>query len=148
MVDPGHEPRDPVLCLWYDGPAEEAARFSAQTVPDSQVLSVQRAPSDYPSGRAAYVLVVQFRVFELPWIGLTGGPAFRPNEAFLFQVATVDQQETDRYWSAIADNGGLASACGWRKGRWGCRGRSRRAFDAMVRMGKFGIAAIGAAIRR
>jgi predicted 3-demethylubiquinone-9 3-methyltransferase (glyoxalase superfamily) len=152
------------LCLWYDGSAEEAARFYAETFPNSHVGAVQRAPSDYPSGKAGDALVVHFTVLGLPCIGLNGGPAFKPNEAFSFQVATNDQVETDRYWSAIVGNGGQASACGWCKDKWGVSwqitprvltdamaaggDKAKRAFDAMMQMGKIDVAAIEAAIRR
>jgi predicted 3-demethylubiquinone-9 3-methyltransferase (glyoxalase superfamily) len=152
------------LCLWYDGAAEEAARFYAQTFPNSRVGAVHRAPSDYPSGKAGDVLVVHFTVLGLPCIGLNGGPAFRPNEAFSFQVATDDQEQTDRYWNAIVGNGGEASACGWCKDKWGVSWQitprvltdamaaggdtAKRAFDAMMQMGKIDVAAIEAAIRR
>lgn len=151
------------LCLWYDGAAEDAAHFYARTFPDSHVGPVQRAPSDFPSGKAGDVLVVQFTVLGLPCIGLNGGPAFKPNEAFSFQVATDDQAQTDRYWDAIVGHGGQASACGWCKDAWGiswqitprvltdamARGGdpARRAFNAMMQMSKIEVAAIEAAIR-
>jgi len=151
------------LCLWYDRSAEEAARFYAATFPNSQVGAVERAPSDYPSGKAGDVLVVHFTVLGLPCIGLNGGPAFKPNEAFSLQVATRDQEETDRYWNAIVGHGGQASACGWCKDKWGVSwqitprvltdamaaggDRAKRAFAAMMQMGKIDVAAIEAAIR-
>ncbi|WP_127996266.1 VOC family protein [Piscinibacter defluvii] len=154
---------DVTLCLWYDRSAEEAARFYAQTFPDSRVGAVHRAPSDYPSGKAGDVLVVHFTVLGLPCIGLNGGPAIRPNEAFSFQVATDDQAQTDRYWNAIVDNGGQESACGWCKDRWGISwqitprvlteamaaggDRARRAFEAMMDMRKIDVATIEAAVR-
>jgi len=151
------------LCLWYDRSAEEAARFYAATFPNSQVGAVERAPSDYPSGKAGDVLVLHFTVLGLPCIGLNGGPAFKPNEAFSLQVATRDQEETDRYWNAIVGHGGQASACGWCKDKWGVSwqitprvltdamaaggDRAKRAFAAMMQMGKIDVAAIEAAIR-
>ena len=107
------------ICLWYDKDAEAAARFYAETFPDSAVGAVHRAPSDYPSGKAGDVLTVEFRVAGIPCLGLNGGPAFKHNEAFSFQIATDDQEETDRYWNAIVGNGGQESACGWCKDRWG-----------------------------
>jgi predicted 3-demethylubiquinone-9 3-methyltransferase (glyoxalase superfamily) len=91
--------------------AEAAARFYAETFPDSAVNAVHRAPSDYPSGKQGDVLTVEFTVAGIPCLGLNGGPAFKHNEAFSFQVATDDQQETDRYWNAIVGNGGQESAC-------------------------------------
>jgi predicted 3-demethylubiquinone-9 3-methyltransferase (glyoxalase superfamily) len=111
------------ICLWYDGTAEEAANFYAKTFPDSAVQRVYRAPSDYPSGKKGDVLTVDFTVAGIACMGLNGGPAFRHSEAFSFQIATDDQQETDRLWNAIVGNGGQESECGWCKDR---RPRSRR----------------------
>jgi len=152
------------ICLWYDRDAEEAARFYASTFSDSAVGAIHRAPSDYPSGKAGDVLTVQFTVLGIPCLGLNGGPAFKHTEAFSFQVATDDQAETDRLWNAIVDNGGQASACGWCKDRWGLswqitprvltdalghpdRAAAKRAFEAMMEMGKIDIAAIEKALR-
>ena len=151
------------ICLWYDKDAEEAARFYAATFPDSAVSAVHRAPGDYPSGKQGDVLTVNFTVLGVPCIGLNGGPMFQHSEAFSFQVATDDQAETDRYWNAIVDNGGKPSACGWCKDRWGVSWQitpralseamaaggheAKRAFDAMMKMGKIDVAAIEAARR-
>ena len=151
------------LCLWYNKTAEEAARFYAQTFPNSHVVGVHRAPADYPSGKAGDVLTVNFTVLGLPCVGLNGGPEFTPNEAFSFQILTADQEETDRYWNAIVNNGGQESACGWCKDRWGLSwqitprvltdalaaggGEARRAFAAMMPMKKIDIATIEAARR-
>jgi predicted 3-demethylubiquinone-9 3-methyltransferase (glyoxalase superfamily) len=152
------------ICLWYDGTAEEAARFYAETFPDSSVKAVHRAPGDFPSGHQGDVLTVEFTVMGIPCLGLNGGPAFKHNEAFSFQVATDDQAETDRLWEAIIGNGGQASACGWCKDKWGLswqitpraltaaitdpdRVAAKRAFDAMMGMTKIDIAAIEAARR-
>ena len=150
------------ICLWYDKDAEAAARFYADTFPDSAVNSVHRAPADYPSGKAGDVLTVDFTVCGIPCLGLNGGPAFSPNEAFSFQIATDDQEETDRYWNAIVGNGGQESACGWCKDRWGVSWQitpralidgladpdpaaSKRVLEAMMGMKKIDIAAIEAA---
>ena len=151
------------ICLWYDKDAEAAARFYAATFPNSPVGAVQRAPSDFPSGKKGDVLTVEFTVLGIPCIGLNGGPAFRQSEAFSFQIATEDQEETDRYWNAIVGNGGEESACGWCKDRWGLSWQitprilteamaaggetARRAFDAMMEMRKIDVAAIAAALR-
>ena len=151
------------ICLWYDKDAEAAARFYAETFPNSTVGGVQRAPGDYPSGKKGDVLMVEFTVVGVPCIGLNGGPAFKHNEAFSFQIATDDQQETDRYWNAIVGNGGQESACGWCKDRWGISWQitprvltealaaggdeAKRAFDAMMGMKKIDVAAIKAARR-
>jgi predicted 3-demethylubiquinone-9 3-methyltransferase (glyoxalase superfamily) len=151
------------ICLWYDKDAEAAARFYAETFPDSAVGAVHRAPSDYPSGKEGDVLTVEFTVAGVPCIGLNGGPAFKHNEAFSFQIATDDQHETDRYWNAIVGNGGQESACGWCKDKWGISWQitprvltetmaaggdeAKRAFDAMLGMKKIDVAAIEAARR-
>ena len=151
------------ICLWYDKDAETAARFYAETFPNSSVSAVHRAPSDYPSGKAGDVLTVDFKVAGIPCLGLNGGPAFKHNEAFSFQIATDDQQETDRYWNAIVGNGGQESACGWCKDKWGVSwqitprvlteamaaggAEAKRAFDAMMDMKKIDVAAIEAARR-
>mgnify|MGYP001025095942 FL=1 len=100
------------ICLWYDGTALDAARFYAQTFPDSAVQAVHKAPGDYPAGKQGEVLTVEFTVMGIPCLGLNGGAAFRHSEAFSFQVATDDQAETDRLWNAIVGNGGQESACG------------------------------------
>ena len=157
------KPAKNTICLWYDRDAEDAARFYAATFPDSSVGAVHRAPGDYPDGKQGDVLTVEFTVMGIPCIGLNGGPAFKQSEAFSFQVATVDQAETDRYWNAIIDNGGQASACGWCKDRWGISWQitprvlgdamaaggepARRAFLAMMGMQKIDVAAIEAARR-
>jgi len=149
------------ICLWYDKDAEAAARFYAETFPDSAVGAVHRAPSDYPSGKKGDVLTVEFTVAGVPCLGLNGGPAFKHNEAFSFQIATDDQHETDRYWNAIVGNGGQESACGWCKDKWGVSWQitprvltealaaggdeAKRAFDAMMTMKKIDVAAIKAA---
>jgi predicted 3-demethylubiquinone-9 3-methyltransferase (glyoxalase superfamily) len=151
------------ICLWYNGGAEDAARFYAATFPDSSVGAVHRAPADFPSGKKGDVLTVEFNVLGIPCLGLNGGPAFKQTEAFSFQVATDDQVETDRYWNAIVGNGGQESACGWCKDRWGlswqitprvltealARGGevAKRAFEAMMTMRKIEVAAIDAAMR-
>jgi predicted 3-demethylubiquinone-9 3-methyltransferase (glyoxalase superfamily) len=107
------------ICLWYDGAALDAARFYADTFPDSAVGSIHRAPGDYPDGKQGDILTVEFTVMGIPCLGLNGGPLFKHNEAFSFQVATDDQAETDRLWNAIINNGGRESQCGWCKDKWG-----------------------------
>ena len=152
------------ICIWYDKDAEAAARFYAKTFPDSAVSAIHRAPSDYPSGKKGDVLTVEFTVAGVPCLGLNGGPMFKHTEAFSFQIATDDQDETDRYWNAIVGNGGQESECGWCKDKWGLswqitpvalinaftdpdRVAAKRAFDAMMTMRKIDIATIEAAHR-
>ena len=151
-------------CLWYDGTAEEAANFYASTFPDSTVTAINRAPTDYPSGKAGDVLTVEFTVCGMPCLGLNGGSHFKPNEAVSFQVYTDDQAETDRYWNAIIDNDGAPSDCGWCKDKWGFswqitprvlmeattssdRAAAKRAMEAMMTMQKIDIATIEAAFK-
>lgn len=152
------------ICLWFDNDAEAAARFYAETFPDSEVKAVHRAPGEYPSGKEGDVLTVEFTVLGIPCLGLNGGPVFKHSKAFSFQIATQDQAETDRYWNAIVGNGGQESECGWCKDRWGIswqitpvtltkaytspdRAAAKRAFDAMMTMKKIDIATIEAAVR-
>lgn len=152
------------ICLWYNGDALDAANFYAKTFPDSKVTAVHRAPGDYPAGKEGDVLTVEFTVAGIPCIGLNGGPEMKHSEAFSFQIATDDQEETDRLWDAIVSNGGQESVCGWCKDKWGLswqitprvltaaytgtdRAAAKRAFDAMMTMGKINIAKIEAALR-
>ena len=107
------------ICLWYDTEAEDAARFYAETFPDSAVTGVTLAPSDSPAAKAGDVLTVNFTVLGIPCLGLNGGTTYRHSEAFSFQISTEDQAETDHYWNAIVENGGEESACGWCRDRWG-----------------------------
>jgi predicted 3-demethylubiquinone-9 3-methyltransferase (glyoxalase superfamily) len=88
------------ICLWFDKDAHEAARFYAATFPNSEVTAVRKAPSDFPGGKEGDVLTVEFTVVGIPCIGLNGGPEFKHSEAFSFQIATDNQEETDRYWNA------------------------------------------------
>ena len=156
-------PAKNTICLWYDGTALDAATFYAETFPDSAVTAVHHAPGDYPDGKQGDVLTVEFTVMGIPCLGLNGGPAFKHDEAFSFQVATDDQAETDRLWNAIVKNGGQESACGWCKDRWGVSWQitprtlidamaaggdeARRAFEAMMEMKKIDVAAIEKARR-
>jgi len=152
------------ICLWYDGDAEAASRFYSETFPDSRVDAVHKAPGDYPSGKEGSVITVDFTVMGIHCIGLNGGPMFKHSEAFSFQVATETQEETDRYWNAIVDNGGEESQCGWCKDKWGLSWQitpialtegvtdpdpavAKRVFNAMMTMKKIDIATIEAARR-
>lgn len=153
---------DVTLCLWYDKDAEDAARFYAATFPDSAIGAVRRAPSDNPSTKEGDVITVDFTVLGLKCVGLNGGPAFKPNEAFSFMVSTDSQEETDRYWNAVVNHGGEESACGWCKDKWGHSWQitprvltdamaeggevAKRAFEAMMTMRKIDHAAIEAAV--
>lgn len=152
------------ICLWYVRAAEDAANFYARTLPESSVGAVHRAPADFPGGKKGDVLAVAFTVARVRCIGLNGGPAFKHNEAFSFQIATDDQAETDRLWNAIVGNGGQESACGWCKDKWGLSCQitpraltdcmadpdpavAKRVFEAMMKMKKIDVAVIEAARR-
>lgn len=156
--------RNIAVCLWFDGNAEEAANFYARTFPDSHVDAVHRAPGDYPAGEEGNVLLVEFTVLGMPFLGLNGGPRFKFDEAVSFQVYTADQAETDRLWNAIVGSGGAESECGWCKDKYGLSWQitpralmdafsdpdpaaSKRAFEAMMTMKKIDIATIEAARR-
>src|SRR5262249_38513841 len=141
-----------IICLWFDKDAQDAARFYAETFPKSEVTAVHKAPSDYPGGKKGDVLTVEFNVVGIPCLGLNGGPAFKHNESVSFQIATDNQEETDRYWNAIVGNGGEERQCGWCKDRWGLFWQitprtltdamtaggeeAKRAFQAMLSMKK------------
>ncbi len=152
------------VCLWFDTAAEEAARFYAATFPDSSLGEIMRAPGDYPSGKHGDVLTVTLTICGIPYVLLNGGSAFAPDEAYSLQIHTDSQEETDRLWNAIVADGGKESACGWCKDKWGVswqitprvltsalaatdRDAVRRAFDAMMTMGKIDVAKIEAAAR-
>ena len=149
--------------LWFDGNAEEAANFYVSLLPHSHIDGIMRSPADSPGGPEGYAVVVDFTLAGQKFAGLNGGPNFKPNEAVSFQIETRDQEETDRLWNAIVGNGGEASECGWCQDRWGISwqitprtlteamaaggAEAKRAFEAMLTMGKIDVAKIDAARR-
>jgi 2-polyprenyl-6-hydroxyphenyl methylase/3-demethylubiquinone-9 3-methyltransferase len=152
------------ICLWFNRDALVAAEFYAATFPDSAVTAVHRAPGDYPAGKEGDVLTVEFTVAGIPCLGLNGGPGATHSQAFSFQIATDDQEETDRLWNAIVQNGGQENVCGWCQDKWGLSWQitprvlsegiadpdpavAKRVFERMMTMGKIDIAGIEAARR-
>ena len=145
-------------CLWFDGNAEEAAKFYVSVFPNSHLDAVHRAPSDYPSGRAGDVLIVEFRLMDQPFTALNGGPHFQFNEAISFQIPVQTQAEADRFANALSAVP-EAEQCGWVKDRFGLSwqivprqlmrliadadaARAKRAFEAMMQMKRIDIAAL------
>ena len=154
--------RKMATCLWFDrGKAREAAEFYASVFPDSRVGEGHASAADNPSAKEGEELIVEFTVLGQAFIGLNGGPNFKPSQAVSFMVLTENQEETDRYWNAIVGNGGQESACGWCKDRWGLSwqitpraltdalaaggAEAKRAFEAMMGMKKIDVAKIEAA---
>lgn len=151
------------ICIMFDKGAEEAAQFYAKTFPNSSVGKIHKAPTDYPSGKAGDILTVEFVVMGISCAGVNGGSYFKHSEAFSFQISTNNQEETDKYWNAIVNNGGQESMCGWCKDKWGISWQitprtltdavaiggeeAKRAFSAMMKMKKIDVAAIDAARR-
>ena len=148
--------------LWFDGQAEEAARFYVALLPDSRIERVTRSPADTPSGPAGMVLTVEFTLAGTRFMGLNGGPQFPFTEAVSFQIACRDQAEVDQLWTALCD-GGSEHQCGWLKDRWGLSwqvvptrlhellgdpdpDRAGRAMQAMLGMKKLDIAALERAV--
>ena len=143
-------------CLWFDGKAEEAAKFYTSLFPNSRIDKINRSPADTPSGPAGMVLTVDFTVAGQPFIGLNGGPDFKFNEAVSFSIDCEDQAEVDKYWDALTAGGGEPSVCGWLKDRFGLswqvvprqlveymaspdREAAKRATEAMLQMTKIDV---------
>jgi predicted 3-demethylubiquinone-9 3-methyltransferase (glyoxalase superfamily) len=143
-------------CLWYNGEAEEAAKFYVSLLPDSKIETVQRNTVDSPAGKAGSVLVVEFTLAGQRFMALNGGIRMEYTHAVSFKIDCADQAEVDRLWEALTANGGQADRCGWLRDRYGVswqivptalpkylggpdRAGAQRAMQAMLSMGKLDI---------
>ncbi len=146
-------------CLWFNGEAEEAAKFYVSLLPDSCIEHIQRNATDSPAGKAGSVLVVQFTLAGQAYLALNGGKRFEYTPAISFMIDCADQAEVDRLWDRLSADGGSAQQCGWLKDRYGVswqivpsalpkllggpdRAGAQRAMQAMLRMHKLDIAAL------
>ena len=151
-----------ITCLWFNGQAREAANFYTKIFPDSSVQGNWIAPTDTPGNAQGEEVVVNFRIFGQPFIGLNGGPQFKHCEAVSFQIPCADQEEIDKYWELLISNGGSESQCGWLKDKFGVSWQvtspvmgqylggsdidgAQRATKAMLEMKKIDLAAMQAA---
>jgi Uncharacterized protein conserved in bacteria len=155
-------------CLWYDGDAEEAARFYVSIFKNGKITSVTHFPpvgQEVHGRKAGSVMTVDFTLNGVPFTALNGGPLFKFTEAVSMQVLCRTQAEIDYYWEALRAGGDpKAQQCGWLKDRFGLswqvapRGmvklmgdpRSKggqRAFAAMMEMSRIDIAALKAAAK-
>jgi len=151
-------------CLWFDGQAEEAARFYTSLLPDSHIDMIEKAPADFPSGKKGEVLSVAFTLMGRSFTGLNGGPLFKFNEAVSFQIPCKDQSEVDKYWKALSSVP-QAEACGWCKDRYGLSWqivptrlyqllsqpdakKAQHVMEAMLKMKKLDLAALEQASRQ
>ena len=150
--------------LWFDGQAREAANFYTSIFPDSSVADNWIAPTDTPGNKQGEEIVVNFRIFGRPFIGLNGGPQFPHSEAISFQIPCSDQAEIDKYWEILIADGGQESQCGWCKDKFGVSWQvtspemgkyiggpdpegAKRAVAAMLEMTKIDLASLAAAYR-
>ena len=146
-------------CLWFDGEAEEAAKFYVSLLPDSRIEKVQKNPVDSPAGKAGTVLLVEFTLAGQRFMALNGGTRFEYTHAVSFKIDCADQAEVDRLWDALLSGGGEPNRCGWLKDRYGLswqivptalpkylggadRAGAQRAMQAMMQMVKLDIAAL------
>lgn len=144
-------------CLWFDGQAEEAAKFYTSVFKNSRVLEVVPYGEAGP-GEEGTVMVVSFELDGQEFVGLNGGPQFTFDEAISFQIRCDSQEEVDHFWSHLTE-GGEEGPCGWLKDRFGVSWqvtptrlleliadsdpqRSQRAMRAMLEMKKIDIAAV------
>jgi predicted 3-demethylubiquinone-9 3-methyltransferase (glyoxalase superfamily) len=145
-----------ITCLWFDGNAREAATFYTHLFPESSLEENWLAPTDTPGNKQGEEVVVNFRIFNKPFIALNGGPRFPHSEAISFQIPCADQAEIDHYWTALIADGGAESQCGWLKDKFGVSWQitspemmkylngtdaegAKRATEAMLKMNKINL---------
>jgi predicted 3-demethylubiquinone-9 3-methyltransferase (glyoxalase superfamily) len=152
-------------CLWFDGEAEEAARFYVSLFPESEIRTISRygestnLPVHFPPGTA---LMVEFTLAGERFQALNGGPHFHHSEAISFSIRAKDAAEVDHYWNALTADGGTEGQCGWLKDRFGVSwqvvpegleelmcdpdpARRKSAVEAMMEMKKLDLASMRAA---
>jgi predicted 3-demethylubiquinone-9 3-methyltransferase (glyoxalase superfamily) len=145
-------------CLWFDGEAEEAAKFYVSLLPNSRIDRVQKNVMDSPAGKEGTVLVVEFTLAGQRFMALNGGTRFEYTHAISFEIDCADQAEIDRLWDALAA-GGKVEQCGWLKDRYGVSwqivpailsrmlgdadpAKARRVMQVMLQMVKLDIAGL------
>ncbi len=104
--------------LWFDGQAEEAARFYVKLFPRSKLIAVHRMPGPGPA-KARPVLTVEFVVDGLRIVALNGGPQYKGTPAMSFAFQCKNQREIDKLWAGLTSGGGAESMCGWCVDRYG-----------------------------
>ena len=146
--------------LWFDTEAEEAAEFYCSVFPNSRVVGRTHYTEGAPR-EAGMVMTVEFELDGQRFVGINGGPEFTFSEAVSFQIDCKDQEEVDRYWTALSE-GGEEGPCGWLKDRFGLswqivpdalprllsdpdKDKAQRVMAAMLEMRKIEIADLEAA---
>lgn len=149
--------------LWFDGNAEEAAKFYTGIFPDSSIDETTRTTMDYPGGKEGDVITVTFTLSGRSFIAMNGGPDHPFTDAISFSIDCADQAEVDRYWDALTEDGEEVM-CGWLKDRYGLswqvtprilpelladpdRAKAKRVMEAITQMVKIDVAKIEAAAK-
>lgn len=104
-------------CLWFDGNAEDAAKFYVSVFPNSKITSIAYYSEAGPRN-AGEVLIVSFELDGAPFTALNAGPQFHFTEAVSFQIPCKDQKDVDHYWDKLTQ-GGVEIQCGWLKDKYG-----------------------------
>ena len=143
--------------LWFDGQAEEAAKFYCSVFKGAKLGRVMRWPQGME--KAGQVLTVEFQAFGQDFCCLNGGPEFKFNESVSFSIPCETQEEIDYYWERLLAGGGKESACGWLKDKYGVswqidppillklikskdQAKAKRVMEAMMKMVKIDIATL------